>query len=284
VSGKWLLAATASTLMAAALCTWGALCLLFWQGSWQLLYHPVATVATTPAADGLAFEPVAFAVGNDGIPQLTGWWIAAGSEAKLSRLTVLRLHGQDGNLGNSVDALRRLHAAGVNVLAFDYRGYGQSQFTHPSEAHWLQDADWALDYLTATRHVSRASIVLDGEGLGANLALEVAAAHPELAGVIAESPTATPTDAIFDDARAKLVPAQWLVHDRYDLGGAAKKVRVPVLWVSWAGRDGSDIAPAAYGMIAERKTLVWLRASPDADRDFAAALARWFDDLPTAEP
>ena len=83
-----------------------------------------------------------------------------------------------------VDALARLHAVGVNVLAFDYRGYGQSAFVRPSEADLRQDAEWAFQYLSETRHIDRGAIVLDGEGLGANLALEVASAHPELAGVV----------------------------------------------------------------------------------------------------
>ncbi len=116
------------------------------------------------------------------MPRLKGWWIPAATDAKFARLTVLYLHGQDGNMGDTVDALARLHAAGVNVLAFDYRGYGQSQFVRPSEAHWRQDAEWAIEYLTGTRHVAPGTIVLDGTGLGANLALEEAAAHPELAG------------------------------------------------------------------------------------------------------
>jgi len=76
VSARWLLTAYAVRLppsAAAALCAWGALCLLFWQGGWQLLYHPAAAVANTPANVGLAFEAVAFGVTEDGTPLLRGW-------------------------------------------------------------------------------------------------------------------------------------------------------------------------------------------------------------------
>src|SRR5277367_6733550 len=59
VSGRWLLAALCATLAGAAVCCWLALCLLFWQGSWQLLYHPAAAVTRTPASEGMAFDPVA---------------------------------------------------------------------------------------------------------------------------------------------------------------------------------------------------------------------------------
>ena len=100
-----------------------------------------------------------------------------------------------------------------------------------------------LEYLTGTRHVAPGAIVLDGTGLGANLALEVAAAHPELAGVIVESPLADPMSAIFNDARARMVPAQLLVRDRYDLNAAAENVRVPVLWLASDARSKAGVLP-----------------------------------------
>jgi uncharacterized protein len=283
VSGRWLLVALSATIAAAALCAWAALCLLFWQGSWQLLYCPSSAIARTPASAGLSFESIAFAIGEDGTPQLNGWWVPATQGAAFSRFTVLLLHSQTGNIGDTADALVRLHAIGVNVLAFDYRGYGQSKFIRPSEVRWRQDTASALNYLTSTRHVDSNVIVLDGQGLGANLALEVADAHPELAGVIVESPIASPMNTIFQDSRAKLVPARLLVRDRYNLYAAADGVRIPVLWLEGYSPNepnGLRGEPPAYRQIADHKTLVWLNPQLHADKDFADALTRWLDDLP----
>jgi uncharacterized protein len=282
VSGRWLLSAVGLTIGAAFFCAWFGLCLLFWQGSWQLLYHPEAAIVRTPASAGLAFDAVGFATTDAGTPRLTGWWIAAAPDAKFQRLTVLYLHGQDGNLGDTVDALARLHAAGVNVLAFDYRGYGQSQFARPSEVHWRQDAEWAIQYLTGTRHIAPSHLVLDGTAVGANLALEEAAAHPELDGVIVESPLVDPTHAIFGDARAELVPAHLLMRDRYDLNLAAANVRVPVLWFASEEPPASGMLPHAsdaYEKIADRKMMVWLSPSGDLNKQVGDALARWLDEL-----
>jgi pimeloyl-ACP methyl ester carboxylesterase len=279
VSGRWLVAAVGGTIAAAALCGWGVLCLLFWQGSWQLLYHPAAEVTHIPESAGITYDSVAFDPSDEGTPQLKGWWIPAGPSAAFGRYTVLFLHSQSGNLGDTVDSLARLHAVGLNILAFDYRGYGQSQFVRPSEAHWRQDAESALEYLTATRHVDADSIVLDGEGLGANLALEVGAAHPELAGVILESPIESPMNVIFYDARAHLVPARLLVRDRFDLVAAAKGLRIPALWFEFNAQNGHD-EPAAYREIAGHKTLVWLQDPESNGKQFTDALSRWLDDLP----
>ncbi len=289
VSGRWLLVALGLSIAAAALCGWCALCLLFWQGSWQLLYHPSARVALTPASAGLAFDPVAFAATDAGVPRLTGWWISAapipsGSAAPYRRFTVLYLHGRNGNLADTLPALAQLHAAGVNVLAFDYRGYGQSQFLRPSEAHWRQDADWALAYLTATRHIDARAIVLDGQGLGANLALEIAAAHPQLAGVVVDSPILAPMSAVFSDPRARMVPARLLARDRYDLETAAAALRVPLLWIQSAaasGKPASDGEPAAYQRVISKKMMVWLNNAPNAGTQFKNAFSRWLDSLPS---
>lgn len=240
-----------------------------------MLYHPSTAIQKTPASAGLAFDPVAFAVTDAGVPRLKGWWIPAAQGS--GRITVVYLHGQDGNIGNTVDAVALLHAAGVNVLDFDYRGYGESQFARPSERNLRQDAEWALDYLTGTRQTDTRTIVLDGTGLGANLALEVAAEHPKLAGVIVDSPMADPMATIFDDGRAPMVPAHLLVHDRYDLDRAASAVQVPVLWFEPPMHDEES---RAYVQVAAHKMFVSVDPAGDVFKQKENALSRWLDERP----
>jgi len=279
VSGRWLLGALAAALVGAALCCWGVLCLLFWQGSWQLLYHPRAAVTRTPASVGLKFEPVSFGPDETGHTRLTGWWIAAEADAGRGDLTVLYLHGERGNLGDTVDAIAELHSIGANVLAFDYRGYGPSQFARPSEQSWREDADAALQYLTGTRQIAANAIVLDGEELGADLAVEVAAAHAELAGVIADEPMRDPANVIYEDARARLVPVRWLVKDRYDMNAAAAGLRVPLLWFAREDASRSGAEPEAFKRVESRKMLVWIGSRADEKTEFSGAVARWLGDL-----
>ncbi len=280
VSARWLGAAIAVVLVAAAFCAWGALCLVVWQGSWQLLYHPAAAITRTPASVGIAFSDIGFAADEAGVPRLQGWWIPAAPDARNSRFTAIYLHGANGNLGDSVDALSRLHSVGLNVLALDYRGYGKSQFIHPSEARWREDAQSALQYLTATRHIAPQTIVLVGNGLGANLALEVASAHPELAGVVLDQPLQAPANAIFSDPRTHLVPAHALIKDRWDSSAAASELLIPSLWFDQAGAHASD-ENKEFSKVPASRMLVWLPATgADKEKDYMNALVRWLDGLP----
>jgi uncharacterized protein len=279
-----MLSAVGIVIVAAVVCAWGALCLLFWQGGWQLLYRPTSTVARTPAAVGLAFDAVGFDTTDTGKALLRGWWIpaaaGAGSDAAAGRYTVLYLHDRVGNLGDCVDKLAAIHAAGVNVLAFDYRGYGKSEFVHPSERHWREDADSALEYLTGTRQIPARSIVVEGSGLGANLALEVAAAHAEIAGVVLDAPMAHPVGAVFDDPRAHLVPAHLLFFDRYRMQEAATALRVPSLWL-FTGNAAGDDGPLmrAFGAVTAPKKMV--RGASDNE---TAAFSGWLEALRASGP
>lgn len=281
VSGRWLLTAIMAAMVVALLCAWGTLCILFWQGSWQLLYHPVSAVERTPASVNLQFDSIGFATTASGEPQLRGWWLPAASPA---RYTAVYLHGAAGNLGDSVNALARLHAMGLNVFAFDYRGYGQSRFAHPNEARWREDANSAIRYLTETRHTAPRSLILVGKDLGANLALEIAATHPDLAGVVLENPLESPTTTIFNDPRARIVPARLLVSDHWDTNSAASNVLIPSLWFYWtAGQSAGSVedTPAPYQKTPARKRVVWLTNSLDEPKQFNFAITSWLDELQT---
>ena len=298
----WLVKALVVTLAGILVLIWLALCLLFWQGSWQLLYHPAAAVTRTPATAGLAYEPVRFAPDPAGAPQLTGWWVPADG----ARFTVLYLHGADGNLGETVDALAALHAAGLSIFAMDYRGYGQSLKARPSEAGWVEDGGAALDYLTGTRHLSPGEIVVYGQGLGANLAAELAEWHyakiaAGLAGMVLDRPAADGASPIFADPRSRMVPARWLVKDRWDLMTTSMHLSTPSLWLlpqptpgeehpkDWVAAYGSvgaerpgwnTRATDAYSRAPQPKSAAWLRSPSFTDPHYGEQLGRWMDDLP----
>jgi pimeloyl-ACP methyl ester carboxylesterase len=287
VSPRWLLKAAAIALLAALAFAWLTLCLLYWQGSWQLLYHPKSEITRTPASAGLAFEAINFAAAETGQPQLTGWWLPTPTASR----TVLYLHGADGNLSDTVETLAALRQQNLTIFAIDYRGYGKSlpmqSAGHPNEKQLRQDAEWALTWLTLTRNIPAKSIVVYGSGLGANIAAELAADHSELAGVILDHPSADPLAPVFNDPRSHLVPAHRLVKDQYDLFGAATHLKLPSLWLLPQGKDRNEdksrlwITPVGpvYDRVPGQKMVVWVAQPATADLHFSETLHRWLDDL-----
>lgn len=146
----------------------------------RFIYYPEAHLEATPAHVGLDFEDVSFAA-EDGVG-LHGWYVP-GRRGE----TLVWFHGNAGNISHRLDNLRHLHElVGVDVLIFDYRGYGKSEGT-PSEAGLYSDARGALRYLRGRGDVDAARIVYFGRSLGSAVAIDLAASEPPF-GLILETP------------------------------------------------------------------------------------------------
>ena len=245
IDPRWLLKALAIVLAVALLCAWGTLCLLWYQGQWQLVLHPSRTVATTPASIGLNFTDVNFAVDATGKPQLHGWLIPGNGTPYAT--TALFLHGADGSISDALPRVLTLHNAGINVLLFDYRGYGHSAGQHPTQLTMQQDAESALAFLTSTQRVPAFPIVPYGQGIGASLALHLAAQHPEIPAIILESPDGDLTGRVAHDAHSWVIPVRLLFHEDFPLAEPLRTLNVPKLLVTYTyANPPAILASAAY--------------------------------------
>jgi pimeloyl-ACP methyl ester carboxylesterase len=232
VSPIWLIKAIALTIVAALLCGYLTLCLLFYQGQWQLVLHPTRTSASPASIAGIPFELTHFGPDESATPQLTGWWIPAISGSRYAPITILFLPDGNGSLANSIPTLTSLHDLGLNIFAFDYRGYGQSAPARPSQQGMTQDADSAWQYLTTTRGISAQRIVPYGTGVGASLATRLAANHNTIPALILDTPRADLHDVAIRDPRAKLLPVRLLFHERFPLTEPLSTLRTPKLLIS----------------------------------------------------
>src|ERR1700734_2326486 len=248
-SARWMLGAVGGTLLLAVVCVYITFCLLFWQGQWQLVFQPSRAVPYTPASAGLKFDEIAFEATETGILQLNGWWIPADSNARYAGDTLLLLHNGVGSLSDTLPQLQALHKLGINIFAFDYRGFGKSVNIHPSEASTYKDADAAWRYLTDTRHLSPSAIVLDGVGLGAAIAVETARRRPQAAALIMEDPKRPVLDSLQFDARTRLIPVHLLFHDRFDPTQTLASLRTPKLML-YSTHDANGLY---YDQVAEPK-------------------------------
>lgn len=194
---------------------------------------PSREVDATPAAVGLDFEPLQMQ-SEDG-ETLEGWFIPTDA----ARGTLLYLHGNGGNIGHRVEMLKVFHQLGLNVLIFDYRGYGRSTGA-PSEAGTYRDATAAWRYLTEIRHIPARDIVYFGESLGGSIAAWLAERHPPRALLIYAAFTSVP------DMAQKLhpfLPSRLLARFRYDTRAALAKVNCP-LFIMHSTED--EIVPYAH--------------------------------------
>jgi pimeloyl-ACP methyl ester carboxylesterase len=270
VEGAWVLKALAGVIGLAVLCAYACVCGLFWYGQWQLVLRPSRTVSTTPASVNLAFTEVHFGVDASGQPQLDGWWIP-GDNA--SEQTVLMLHGGDGSMADALPQARTLHDARLNVLLFDYRGYGRSGGQHPAQIAMQEDAHTALDYLLQTRSVHASELVVYGKGLGASLALQLCATtRIECPALVLDAPDGDLLGRASADPRAKMVPTSLLFHERFPLAEPLRLDKSAKLLISYDTGSAPQILKDAHDpkMLAELK-------SGDSDA-YLSTLRRFLDE------
>lgn len=234
VSGRWLLIAFLITIATALACVYGSMCLLFYQGQWQMLFHPSRTVAATPANAGLSYQEIHFDVTDTGAPLLDGWWIPADPGAHYVTDTVLYLHGARGSLADTVPAIVMLHRLGINVFAFDYQGFGKSAGRHPTERLAQADAVAAWTYLTDLRHISANHIIVYGDGTGATFAATLAAEFAP-AGVVLQDPNPPARQIFAKDARARILPLWLLQNEILDPQSDLERAHAPRLFLDREG-------------------------------------------------
>ncbi len=253
----WLVKAIAATVVVAAVCAYLALCLLFYQGQWQLVLHPARTATAPASIGGAPYQLLHFGPDESAIPQLTGWWIPAIPNAPYAKTTILFLPPGDGSLANSIPTLSALHALGLNIFAFDYRGYGQSADSHPNQQKMTHDVSSAWQYLTNSRAIPANDIIPYGVGAGASLAASLAAANPAIPALILDSPYTDLLDIARRDPRSNFVPAGLLFHEDFPLAAPLRTLRTPKLLLS------TTKFPAAYRTAAEPKTIAQFTAPSD---------------------
>lgn len=271
VSGRWLLSAFAISLVLAAACGYLALCILFYQGQWQLLFHPSRSVTATPASVGLAFSDIRFDVSETGPPQLEGWWIQA---AAPTSTTILYLHDARGSLSDCLPALTTLHALGLNLFAFDYHGFGHSAGAHPTERLATADSVAAWTYLTDTRHIAPRNLIVYGDGTGATFAAHLAAVYAPSAAIL-EDPNPPARQVFASDARAQILPLFLLQKEHLDPTSDLRRAHVPRLFLD--RREKTTRAHQLFLASSDPKQYFDLRSSSDAA--VSATLRRFLDSL-----
>ena len=200
----------------------------------KLIFFPGPPPSTTPSSRGLAFEDVRIAT-TDGC-DLGAWWIPRDG----ARAAVLVCHGNAGSIEDRLDLARFLHAQGLGVLLFDYRGYGTSTGS-PSGPGVGCDADAAFAWLRAKLADPQLAVVAWGESLGGAVAAELATRRAVHAVVLESAFTSLAEVA---SEHYAFLPVRWILRVKLDTLGALAQFELPLLVIH--GR-GDEIVPFEHG-------------------------------------
>lgn len=186
------------------------------------VYHPSHDTEEPPRTLGAAQESFNFPA-TDGT-KLHGWLLRAPESSARKHLVMLYCHGNGGTISDRLGYYQVILAAGVNVLAFDYRGYGRSE-GKPGEKGTYSDAHGALAWLK--EHGFPASnVIVWGESLGGGIASEVAATEP-VDGLVLQS-TFTSMPDIGSEV-FPFLPVRLIGSIKYDTHARLPNIHCPVL-------------------------------------------------------
>jgi fermentation-respiration switch protein FrsA (DUF1100 family) len=228
-----------SLLLAVVVAYLGLLLLLRLNES-RLIYFPGAErrLIAPPAALGLPVQRVSIRT-VDGIT-LGSWVIRAGPDS--TGYWLLICHGNAGNLSEFGRPAHYagLHALGLNLLAFDYRGYGESDGV-PGESGLYKDADASYRYLREDLGVASDKIVIFGHSLGSAVAVDLAS-RVASAGLILEGALTSVIER--GQELYPYIPVRWIGRSRFSSIEKISRVSVPKLFLH---ARADDVVPLAHG-------------------------------------
>ncbi len=164
------------------------------------------------------------------------WFIPAENAAR----TVLFCRGNGGTLSDWIDVGFMFHLIGVNIMLFDYGGYGRST-GHPSESRLYEDGRAAWRWLTDERKIPAAQIVVIGHSIGGGVAAQLATEVKPSALILQSTFTSLP-----DIAQASLpyFPVKPLIRDRFMTKSKLSRIACPLLIVH---SPDDTMIPIAHG-------------------------------------
>lgn len=151
------------------------------------VFFPGKTCGLTPSAFGIPFEELDIMT-SDG-EKINAWFVKGSGNGA----TIIYAHGNAGTMSDRLLKLKFFHELKLNVLLFDYRGYGKSSGT-PSEKGVYLDGQAAFDHAASRADVDRGKIIMYGASLGGIVAVDVASHRPCL-GLIVDSSITSAKDA-----------------------------------------------------------------------------------------
>jgi len=218
--------------------------LAWWLQPRMAFYHRRGP--TPPPAPFAGFEVTT----ADGV-FLKGWTMPSNETSPV----IIYFCGNAGNLSDRADLLSGFVGKGVTLVAFNYRGMGQSSGS-PTEEGVYRDATAIYRYVTETLDVNPGRVVLWGHSIGGAVAAWLATQKP-CAGLILESTFRSAK--VMARRMLPVIPVSLFLTYRFDNEGHMAKLTVPTLLIHGAADDivPCDDSQSLYTLAYQPKEL-WL--------------------------
>lgn len=253
-----------------AIAYFGACLFLYFRQN-RFIFFPAPVIETTPAELELKYEEVWIPVSQKSgkVERIHGWWIPAENP---SRRVLLYLHGNGVNIGANVNHAARFHQLGFSVLLIDYRGYGLSEGSFPTEDSVFLDAETSWNYLVQDRGISPEQIFLYGHSLGGAIAIELATRQPNAAGLIVQSSFTTMREMVDYRFHFWMFPIDLLLTQRFNSQAKVRQLQMPVLFIHGTAdpQIPSEMSEQLYQVAPEPKSLFLV---PEAGHNNVATVA-----------
>lgn len=206
----------------------------------DLVFKPADRSVQPPAASwNLKHREVTYR-STDGT-QLSAWIMPA-SASDSTGLWLLICHGNYGNIGygERPEFYSYARDIGLNLFAFDYRGFGASE-GEPTERGLYADAVASYNYLTDSLGVPASRIIIFGHSLGSGVATELATRVRAAALVIEGGFTSVPDRG---QELYPFLPVRLIASERFESIAKVGRITVPKLYLH---SPADDVIPLAHG-------------------------------------
>jgi fermentation-respiration switch protein FrsA (DUF1100 family) len=207
--------------------------------------QPIRTVS--PDSTNLKYQRIEFR--SEDALKLSGWVILSEKDT-LTSPWLLFCHGNASDISyiDYIERYKLFTNLGLNVLTFDYRGFGESE-GKPSEAGLYKDVMASYNYLTIVRHIKPERIIIYGHSLGTGVAIELATRVPAACIVVEGGFQSVPETA---HQMYPFIPMRLLVRNRFMSIDKIDLISMPKLFIH---SSDDEINPISEGRALYEKSL-----------------------------
>ncbi len=204
--------------------------------------------------------------------RLAGWKTPLPGEGPV----FLYFCGNAGNLSDREDLLARAAASGLAIVAFNYRGTGESQGRATEEAI-NRDAAEIYRFVLNDLGVDSSRVIFWGHSIGGAVATELGRQHPP-AGIVLEGTFRSAE--VMAKRMLPFLPVSWLMTYKFNNEQNVASLRCPSLFIHGARDYTIPVADSEYlHRLAGYETELWVVEGADHNDIYEVAADQFFSRL-----